>query len=473
MLIKASEVISTRRRVYFHLVDATDFNTPETGEAGGQPQISTSGGAWTNTGIGTLTAIGNGRYYADLTAGAVISSGTRIQVRYKSANTAEFCGPDITVVSFDPYENTVADDALTPAMLSPALRAVLGIIDYGTAQSATSNTIQLRSAFSAADDALNGAFVMISGGSSGNWERAIIIDYVSSTDTCTVEPWINTPTGTIEYVVFASPKASSSQPIPADLTHLNGDTAEIDVLELFLNVLDQTTGQIQADTLESQCITAAKIAPSALTTSKFGTSCFTSDLFASDCFGAAQFQNNTFEVAHFEAAILAAMGYITSGTAQAVSPTSITLAASFSANTNVLVGAVVHVHSSTNGKHSSRTITAWNNTTKEATIDGWDQQPTGTVLYTIRVAAPFHLTAANANKIADHVRRRTQASVEASSNGDALSMGSEYGFIQQAQESNTVDNPGFLTIYQTDGVTQLGQRELTTSPSANKITGIK
>lgn len=44
-----------------------------TSEAGGQPQISTDGVVWTNTGIGTLTAIGNGRYYADLTQAAVLS----------------------------------------------------------------------------------------------------------------------------------------------------------------------------------------------------------------------------------------------------------------------------------------------------------------------------------------------------------------------------------------------------------------
>ena len=65
------------------------------------------------------------------------------------------------------------------------------------------------------------------------------------------------------------------------------------------------------------------------------------------------------------------------------------------------------------------------------------------------------LSAAICNKVADHVRRRTQANVEASSDGDTLSLGSEYGFIQQAQESNTTDTAGLLTVKKTDGTTTL------------------
>jgi hypothetical protein len=77
------------------------------------------------------------------------------------------------------------------------------------------------------------------------------------------------------------------------------------------------------------------------------------------------------------------------------------------------------------------------------------------------------------NLIADHCRRRTQANVEASSDGDALSLGSEYGMIQQCQESNLVDNPGFQTVYKTDGTTELGQKAVTTDPSAEPVTGIE
>ena len=80
------------------------------------------------------------------------------------------------------------------------------------------------------------------------------------------------------------------------------------------------------------------------------------------------------------------------------------------------------------------------------------------------------LSAATCNKIADHVRRRTQANVEASSDGDTLSLLSLYGVIQQIQESNAVGTT--LTVYRTDGTTSLGTRTLATDPAADPVTGV-
>ncbi len=101
---KQSESTAARRRFYFHLVDASDGLTPETGEAGGQPQISKNGAGSNNTSA-TLVAIDtgtNGAYYVELTAAELDTLGV-IMVRYKSANTAEF--QDIAyVVAFDPYD---------------------------------------------------------------------------------------------------------------------------------------------------------------------------------------------------------------------------------------------------------------------------------------------------------------------------------------------------------------------------------
>lgn len=83
-----SEATAARRRVPLHLVDGTDGITPETGEAAGQSQVSKNGAAFGNTSA-TLTAIGNGAYYVELTAGELDTLGWVI-VRFKSANTAEF-----------------------------------------------------------------------------------------------------------------------------------------------------------------------------------------------------------------------------------------------------------------------------------------------------------------------------------------------------------------------------------------------
>lgn len=100
LLILANQATAAKRRVYFHLVQ-TDGITAATAEAGGQPQISTDGAAWTNTGIGTLTAIGSGRYYADLTQAATNAVGSSIETRYKSVNTAECPGDSVRLVAFD------------------------------------------------------------------------------------------------------------------------------------------------------------------------------------------------------------------------------------------------------------------------------------------------------------------------------------------------------------------------------------
>lgn len=83
-----NESRSIYRRFIVFLVDATDGITPETGEAGGQPQISKNGEGFINT-SGTLVAIGNGSYYVELIQSEVETLGM-ILVRYKSANTAEF-----------------------------------------------------------------------------------------------------------------------------------------------------------------------------------------------------------------------------------------------------------------------------------------------------------------------------------------------------------------------------------------------
>jgi hypothetical protein len=55
--VNKNEATASRRRVCFFCVDVTDGMTPETGEAGGQPEISVDGAAYSATGIGTLVAV--------------------------------------------------------------------------------------------------------------------------------------------------------------------------------------------------------------------------------------------------------------------------------------------------------------------------------------------------------------------------------------------------------------------------------
>lgn len=82
------------------------------------------------------------------------------------------------------------------------------------------------------------------------------------------------------------------------------------------------------------------------------------------------------------------------------------------------------------------------------------------------------LSDGGANRLADHFKRRQQANVELSAYGDALSLSSEYGFVQQAQESDTTATPGTLTVYRTDGSTVLGTRTLDTDAASEPIVGV-
>jgi hypothetical protein len=84
-----SEPDASQREFLFFLVDETDLSTPETGEAGGQPQIRKPGqSTWTNTSA-VLVHVGNGHYMITLTAVELNIIG-EFSIRYKSANTAEF-----------------------------------------------------------------------------------------------------------------------------------------------------------------------------------------------------------------------------------------------------------------------------------------------------------------------------------------------------------------------------------------------
>lgn len=120
--VMVNEPAAERRRMFFQLV-GTDGITPANLEAGGQPQISTNGAAWTNTGIGTLVLTGNGAYYADLLVTAIATIGDRIRSRYASARTAECpAETDFEVVGFDPYADPLAN-APAITVLGPVLDA--------------------------------------------------------------------------------------------------------------------------------------------------------------------------------------------------------------------------------------------------------------------------------------------------------------------------------------------------------------
>lgn len=100
-----------------------------------------------------------------------------------------------------------------------------GIIDSGTAQAATSTTLQLRSAAVFADSTLIGAVIMAFGSTQGYWQSRVVNANVGSTDTVTVDAWTVTPSGTVTYVLYASPPASLSLLPNVNAASVGGQTA--------------------------------------------------------------------------------------------------------------------------------------------------------------------------------------------------------------------------------------------------------
>ena len=129
--VKRNEATAARRRMYFYCVDAADGMTPETAEAGGQPQISIDGAAWTNDGIGVLVAVGSGEYYAEVTQATLDAANRVILGRYKSADTAEARAIPLQVFDAGELDIDSTGSGLTLAKaLEVLVAARLGIASY-------------------------------------------------------------------------------------------------------------------------------------------------------------------------------------------------------------------------------------------------------------------------------------------------------------------------------------------------------
>ena len=216
---------------------------------------------------------------------AVNLSGTNIDVDQVVASVSGAVGSVTATVNANAIQisgDTTAADNLETAFDDTAGPVPwLGILDQGTAQAATSTTLQLRAAATFADDTILGAVLMVLGSTQGYWQVRTITDYVSSTDTATVDAWGVTPSGTITYKVFAAAPASATV-VPAvnvtqwlgtavatptvagvpevDLTHVAGATTDVPALATNVAAILVDTGTtlqaeldgIQTDTEDIQ-----------------------------------------------------------------------------------------------------------------------------------------------------------------------------------------------------------------------------
>lgn len=143
----------------------------------------------------------------------------------------------------------IADDALGAEHIADSLYAQLGIVTAGAAQSATSTTLVLAASSSFADDELNGAVVVITGGT-GVGQSRVITNYTGSTDTAEVDAWTTTPSGTITYVVFAASPASATSLPAVNLTQIAGSAVSTTTAQLGVNVVQISEDSTAADNLE-------------------------------------------------------------------------------------------------------------------------------------------------------------------------------------------------------------------------------
>jgi hypothetical protein len=171
-----------------------------------------------------------------------------------STTTAQL-GVNVVQVSGD---GTAADNIETAYDDTAGAVPWAGIIDQGTMQAgSTGTTAVLRAAASFADDVLIGATIHITGGT-GIGQRRLVTDWVSATDTATVDTWVTTPDNTSVYKVYATAPSTGGAGLDAagvraalGFASASYDTDQAGLntkLDTIDNFLDTEIAALQADT---------------------------------------------------------------------------------------------------------------------------------------------------------------------------------------------------------------------------------
>lgn len=215
---------------------------------------------------------------ADFTAGAIDASAIAADAIGASEIATDAIGAaEIASAAIAAAE--IADGAIDEATYATTAGAFasLGIVDQGTAQSATGTTLVLRAAAAFADDEIIGATCLITGGTTGVGQSRAITDYVSTTDTATVATWTTTPTGTIVYKCFGTSSGSGSVAVAAG----------------GITTASFATGAIDAAAIAADAIGASELATGALTTAEFAAGAIDAAAIATDAIGAAELAANS------------------------------------------------------------------------------------------------------------------------------------------------------------------------------------
>ncbi len=104
--VKVGETNVNLTRVYFDIT-LIDNKTPALSEAGFQPLLSQNGGSFSSSGIGVLTAVGYGKYYAQIDATKISVEGDILQSVYQRVGVTDVCYGDTLQV--------ITEDTVVPA----------------------------------------------------------------------------------------------------------------------------------------------------------------------------------------------------------------------------------------------------------------------------------------------------------------------------------------------------------------------
>lgn len=145
---------------------------------------------------------------------------------------------DVNVAAIS-TDSTAADNLETAFDDTAGPVPHLGIVDQGTAQSASSTSVVLRAAAAFGDDTLIGCVIGVYGSTQGYWQFREITDNVGSTDTVNVDAWAVTPSGTISYKIFGAPAAPATPPA-VDVTRVGGSTSGVAAMATNISALATT-----------------------------------------------------------------------------------------------------------------------------------------------------------------------------------------------------------------------------------------
>lgn len=260
-------------------------------------------------------------------------------------NASHWGGTAVASATVNANATQISGDATAADNLELAYDSTAGsvpwasIIDQGTAQAASGTTLQLRAAAAFADDEINGNFVVITGGSAGVGQVRQITDYVSSTDTATVNTWTTTPSGTVTYQIIPDITAASGGLTASDVW--SHSTRSLTILDEDSTTLDLNATQI------------GSVATGGITEASFATTAGSFD----------------------------ALGIVDQGTAQAATVTTLQLRSAATFADDEIIGATCVITGGSAGVGQARTITDYVSSTDTATVAAWTTTPSGTITY--------------------------------------------------------------------------------------------